>query len=203
MAPKSSAVIVLRTVSMRPTSQRRPAKPSPAMPPRVKAMIARPARAELSAPTEPVKSSSRPVPSRSSSPTRVPSANAKSGQLRPTIERWFGAWLRQRPGERISLQCRQILGIDEHFFTRKHGYATTFCDLRNHKIHDVVLGRSEASLESYFHRLEGKHLVKVVCMDLAAVYRAIVRKHFPNLEITLVNTYICGQWRAKEALPRR
>ena len=31
---------------------------------------------------------------------------------------------------------------------------------------DVVLGRSEASLDGYLHRLEGKHLVKVVCMDL-------------------------------------
>jgi hypothetical protein len=29
----------------------------------------------------------------------------------------------------------------------------------------VVLGRSEASLESYLARLEGKHLV--VCLDLA------------------------------------
>ena len=42
-----------------------------------------------------------------------------------------------------------ILGIDEHFFSCRHGYATTFCDLKNHKIHDVVLGRSEAALESY------------------------------------------------------
>jgi hypothetical protein len=23
-----------------------------------------------------------------------------------------------------------VLGIDEHFFSRRHGYATTFCDLR-------------------------------------------------------------------------
>ncbi len=120
-----------------------------------------------------------------------------------TIERWFGAWLRQLAGERTSPQCPQVLGIDEHFFSRKHGYATTFCDLRNHKIHDVVLGRSEASLESYLHRLEGKHLVKVVCMDLAAVYRAMVRKHFPNARIVadrfhvirLINHHFLACWR--------
>jgi hypothetical protein len=35
----------------------------------------------------------------------------------------------------------------------------------NHKIYDVVLGRSELSLEAYFHRLESKSEVKVVCMD--------------------------------------
>jgi hypothetical protein len=27
-------------------------------------------------------------------------------------------------GERMSHQCPQILGIDEYFFTRRHGYAT-------------------------------------------------------------------------------
>jgi transposase len=68
-----------------------------------------------------------------------------------------------------------VLGIDEHFFTRRKGYATTLCDLRKHKIYDVVLGRSEVSLEACFQRLEGKTEVRVVCMDLAATYRALVR----------------------------
>jgi transposase len=100
-----------------------------------------------------------------------------------TIERWFGWFLRLLAGERITRQCPRILGIDEHFFTRRHGYATTFCDLKNHKIHDVVLGRSEASLESYLRGLEGKDLVEAVCMDLAPGYRALVRKHFPQARI--------------------
>ncbi len=100
-----------------------------------------------------------------------------------TVERWFGWFLRLKAGERISGECPQILGIDEHFFTRRHGYATTFCDLKNHKIYDVVLGRSEAALESYLERLGGKDLVKVVCMDLAPAYRALVRKHFPQARI--------------------
>lgn len=120
-----------------------------------------------------------------------------------TVERWFGAWLRQQAGERTAPQCPQILGIDEHFFSRRHGYATTFCDLRNHKVYDVVLGRSEASLEGYLHRLEGKHLVKVVCMDLASVYRALVRQHFPQARIVadrfhvirLVNHHFLTCWR--------
>jgi hypothetical protein len=37
-----------------------------------------------------------------------------------------------------------MLGIDEHFFTRRLRYATTFCDLRNHSIYDVVAGTREA-----------------------------------------------------------
>lgn len=73
-----------------------------------------------------------------------------------TIERWFADWLRLKAVERTSGHCPQILGIDEHFFTRRHGYATTFCDLRNRKVHDVVLGRSEASLEDYLRQMEGR-----------------------------------------------
>ena len=99
------------------------------------------------------------------------------------MERWFECYLKLLAGERISRAGPQILGIDEHFFTRRHGYATTFCDLKNHKVHDVVLGRSEASWEGYLARLEDKHRVQVVCMDLAASYRALVRKHFPQARI--------------------
>jgi transposase len=88
--------------------------------------------------------------------------------------------------ERTSPQCPQILGIDQHLFTRRRGYATTFCDLKNHTVYDVVLGRRELSLEGYLSQLEGKHLVKVVCIDLAAVCRALVRKHFPNSRIVRI-----------------
>jgi transposase len=37
-------------------------------------------------------------------------------------------------------QCPTVLGIDEHFFSKKQGYATTFCNLEKHKIFDVVKG---------------------------------------------------------------
>jgi transposase len=100
-----------------------------------------------------------------------------------TVERWFQDYLRLQTAERKSAPCPQILGIDEHFFTRRLGYATTFCDLKNHSVYDVVAGRSEASLESYLSKLEGKHLVKVVCMDLATGYRSLVKKHFPQARI--------------------
>jgi len=120
-----------------------------------------------------------------------------------TVERWFLEFLQLSLNERSNTPCPQVLGIDEHFFSRRHGYATTFCDLKAHRIHDVVLGRSEASLESYLNRLEGKPLVKVVCMDLASVYRALVRKHFPNARIVadrfhvirLINHHFLACWK--------
>jgi transposase len=100
-----------------------------------------------------------------------------------TVERYCQHFLQRLAAERSGAPCPQVLGIDEHFFSRKHGYATTFCDLKNHSVYDVVLGRSEASLENYLARWEGKHLVQVVCMDLAASYRALVRKYFPQARI--------------------
>ena len=46
------------------------------------------------------------------------------------------------------------------------------------------LGRSEAALDAYFLRLEGKEQAGVVCMDLLApVYRLIVKKQFPQAVI--------------------
>ena len=119
-----------------------------------------------------------------------------------TVERWFQDFLKLRAGERRS-PCPQVLGIDEHFFSRRQGYATTLCDLKNHSVYDVVLGRSEASLEAYFLSLEGKDLVRVVCMDLSSTYRALVRKHFPQALIVadrfhvirLVNHHFLSCWR--------
>lgn len=120
-----------------------------------------------------------------------------------TIERWFQDFLRREVAERRGATCPRVLGIDEHFFSRKDGYATTFCNLGNHTIFDVVLGRSEAALEAYLAKLPGKERVRVVCMDLASVYRAIVRKHFPKAKIVadrfhvirLVNHHFLACWR--------
>lgn len=76
-----------------------------------------------------------------------------------------------------------VMGIDEHFFTRKKGYATTICDLQHHRVYDVVLGRSEKALEGYLLRLKGRDKVKVVCIDMSASYKSLVQKYFPNAKI--------------------
>ena len=120
-----------------------------------------------------------------------------------TVERWFQHQLQRLAAERKGAQCPRVLGIDEHFFTRRKGYAKTFCNLEKHNIFDVVLGRSEASLESYLKALKGKEAVRVVCMDLSPTYRAIVGKHFPNARIVadrfhvirLVNHHFRACWK--------
>ena len=69
-----------------------------------------------------------------------------------TVERWFHDYLERKEAEMRSAACPRALGIDEHFFSRKDGYATTLCDLGRHRVYDVVLGRSEASLGGFFTR---------------------------------------------------
>lgn len=66
-----------------------------------------------------------------------------------TVERWYQSHIGQKHKEIIGRTCPRILGIDECFFTRKKGYATTFVDLKNHKVFDVKIGRSESSLRQY------------------------------------------------------
>jgi transposase len=120
-----------------------------------------------------------------------------------TVERYFRKGLKRQFHQFHPPRCPRILGIDEHFFTRRKGFATTLCDLKNHKVYDVVLGRSELSLDPYLQALEGKDAVRVVCMDLSSTYRAIVRQHFPKALIVadrfhvirLINHHFLNCWR--------
>ena len=104
----------------------------------------------------------------------------RMGMGTATLERGCHRFLKRKMAKRVNNACPRGLGIDEHFFTRKAGFATTLCDLRKHRVFDVVLGRSEAALEGYLSRLKGKEQVRVACMDLSGTYRAIVRRHFPR-----------------------
>ena len=100
-----------------------------------------------------------------------------------TVERWYQDFVANRVKELEGRSCPIVLGIDEHFFTRKEGYATTLVDLRNHKVFDVVLGRDEATLGAYLKALPGRERVRVVVMDLSETYRRLVQKYFPNARI--------------------
>ncbi len=127
----------------------------------------------------------------------------RKGIAAASVQRYFLRRLQRQARQDHPPECPKVLGIDEHFFTRKKGYATTLCDLKNHRIYDVTLGRSEASLEAYLHHLKGKERVRILCMDLAAVYRSIARKHFPKAVIVadrfhvirLINHHFLACWR--------
>src|SRR5690554_633519 len=128
-----------------------------------------------------------------------------------TVERWYQSFVKQRVSELSGRSCPQVLGIDEHFFTRKRGYATTLVDLKNHKVFDVVLGRSEPSLRSYLKRLPGKENVRVIVMDLSETYRRIAQQYFPNAMIVadrfhvvrLVNQHFLKLWQQHDPEGRK
>lgn len=119
-----------------------------------------------------------------------------------TIERWTHDYLGLKVSESNNYPCPWVIGIDEHFFTKKKGYATTICDLKGRRVYDVTLGRSEKALEPYMNSLRGKERVKAVVMDLSDTYRKIALKHFPNAKIIadrfhvvrLVNHHFLKVW---------
>jgi transposase len=100
-----------------------------------------------------------------------------------TIERWYHQQYVLAHKEVNHRHCPAVLGIDEHFFSRRQGYATTFCNLKKHRIFDIVKGRSSKDLASFLEQLEGKDKVKVVCIDLSSTYRHLIKQHFPNAKI--------------------
>ena len=119
-----------------------------------------------------------------------------------TVERWYQHHLGLKRSEMANRPCPRVLGIDEHFFTRKKGYATTFVDLRKRKVFDVKLGRSEPSLRHYLKGLKDRGRVQVVVMDLSETYRSIARRYFPNAMIVadrfhvvrLINQHFLNVW---------
>lgn len=100
-----------------------------------------------------------------------------------TIERWYHKQYLLAHKEIEVPNCPTVLGIDEHFFNKKQGYATTFCNLKKNKIFDIVKGRSPKSLADYLQKLPGKEAVKIVCIDLSSTYRSIIKHYFPNAKI--------------------
>jgi len=97
-----------------------------------------------------------------------------------TVERWFHEHLELKERAFSARRCPVVLGIDEHFFSRKAGYVTTFCDLKKHRVFELAKGRSEAALHTALVRMKGRERVRVVCIDLSSGYRHIIRRYFPN-----------------------
>ena len=127
-----------------------------------------------------------------------------------TIERWTHYFLDRKVREVSYQECPKYLGIDEHRFTRKAGYATTFCDLGNNRIMDVTLGRSRKALDSYLRQLKGRDKVEMINIDLSETYRSIAKEYFPNARITadrfhvmrLVNQAFMKTFQTELSFPR-
>jgi len=107
----------------------------------------------------------------------------ESGISVATVERFYQQMIAQKISHQQNKQCPQFIGIDEHRFSKKVGFVTTFCNLEKHSVFDIAPGRSEARLLPFLSSLKGRKNVKVVCMDMHAPYRKMVRRWFPNAKI--------------------
>jgi transposase len=128
-----------------------------------------------------------------------------------TVERWYQDFVAYRVKELSHRHSPRVLGIDEHFFTRKKGFATTLVDLGNHKVHDVILGRSEVALKAPLKRLRSRERTRVVVMDLSETYRKICERYFPQAVIVadrfhvirLVNHHFLKAWQQLDPVGRK
>jgi len=100
-----------------------------------------------------------------------------------TIARIYEQFTARKASERLSLDCPRVLGIDEHTIHKGGKFATTFCDLKNHRVFDIFEGRSESDMRSFLARLKGREQVQVVCIDLSSPYRYLIRRWFPKARI--------------------
>lgn len=88
--------------------------------------------------------------------------------------------------DRRQIRWPQILGIDEHFFTRRNGYAefaTVFCDLKKRRLFEMCHGKDTKSIWEAVSHYPGREDVKMVVIDLSNGYLSVVRKLFPNAKI--------------------
>lgn len=96
-----------------------------------------------------------------------------------TVERWFHQHYYLQSQSKKTQQWPTVLGVDEHFFKRRQ-FATTFCDLKKHKIFDIAKGRNASELVRAFDHISGRERVKVACIDLSVTYRNFIKRHFPK-----------------------
>lgn len=94
--------------------------------------------------------------------------------------------LRLRIKSKINYPWPTVIGIDEHFFTRRRGraeFATVFTDHGNRRIRELAFGKSKDELIHQLHEIEGRNNVRLVTLDMSDTYRSFVRDFFPNAEM--------------------
>lgn len=92
----------------------------------------------------------------------------------------------ERKIKQINYPWPKMIGIDEHFVSRKYGYPefmTVFTDLKNHRVRECVLGKTKAGLLEKVAHIEGRRNVEWVTIDMSDVYRGFALEQFPKAQI--------------------
>jgi transposase len=91
--------------------------------------------------------------------------------------------LRERSG---GFRWPEVLGIDEHFFTRQQGFSdfvTVFTDLKKRKLFEVARGKNVKGLVEQTKHIPGREKVRIVVIDMSRTYHSLIKKMFPNAKI--------------------
>jgi len=102
------------------------------------------------------------------------------------VYRVFYEQLAVKINERRGAPWPEVVGIDEHFFTRREGFTdfvTVFTNLKKRELFEMAQGKSTQGLIEQVCAIPGREKVKVVVMDLSSGYRAFAKKFFPNAVI--------------------
>lgn len=94
--------------------------------------------------------------------------------------------LKTKLKDRKQMSWPSVLGIDEHFFSRRKGFtefATVFCDLKKRRLFEMCLGKDKRSILEQVKHISGREQVKVVVIDLSNGYLSLVKDLFPYAQI--------------------
>lgn len=91
--------------------------------------------------------------------------------------------LKTKLKDRQQMSWPTVLGIDEHFFSRRKGFTeftTVFCDLKKRRLFEMCLGKDKKSIIEQIKHIPGRENVKVVVIDMSNGYRSLIKEFFPN-----------------------
>lgn len=87
---------------------------------------------------------------------------------------------------KINYPWPSVIGIDEHFFSRRNGrreFATVVTDMKNKRLRAVCRGKDRSSLHEQLKDIEGRENVKWATCDLSDTYKGFIFQHFPNAQV--------------------
>lgn len=100
-----------------------------------------------------------------------------------SVERYYQQMIQHKSSQFKNRLCPRALGIDEHRFTKRQGFLTTFCDLQKGRVFEIAKGRSSSELHSFLCSLKGRERVRLICIDMSSAYRKMIKQYFPNAKI--------------------
>lgn len=100
-----------------------------------------------------------------------------------TVERIIHERFQRTIRQALNYPAPLMIGIDEHTIHRGATFANTIADLSNHRIYDVIEGKSRPMVEKTLMSYKDRDKVKMVCIDLSSSYRCLVERCFPHAKV--------------------